>query len=73
MNIGSGKIDELAANDFNLLVDRYVIDPELRRQRQLLNRQKTVPLDDLAEIYRPQVFKPTPELATVSWSNHHYA
>lgn len=54
-------IDELAANDFNLLVDRYVIAPEIRRQRQLLDRQQTIPLDDLAEIYRPQVFKPTPE------------
>lgn len=55
------KFDELTDNDFNLLVDRYVIDPELRRQRKLLNRQQTVPLDDLAELHRPQVFKPTPE------------
>ena len=55
------RIDELAANDFNLLVDRYVIDPEIRRQRKLLDGQETIPLDDIAELYRPQVFKPTPE------------
>jgi type I restriction enzyme M protein len=52
--------EELAANDFNLLVDRYVINPELRRQRHLLARQRTVPLDDLADLHRPQAFKPTP-------------
>jgi type I restriction enzyme M protein len=55
------KVDELAANDFNLAVDRYVIDAEIRRQRQLLDRQNTVPLGDLADLYRPQPFKPTPE------------
>lgn len=54
-------VDELAANDFNLAVDRYVIDPEIRRQRQLLNRQNTIPLGDLADLHRPQPFKPTPE------------
>jgi type I restriction enzyme M protein len=55
------KFDELAANDFNLAVDRYVIDPEIRRQRQLLDRQNTIPLGDLAVLHRPQPFKPTPE------------
>ncbi|MCC8953129.1 N-6 DNA methylase [Bradyrhizobium sp. Pear77] len=54
-------VDELADNDYNLAVDRYVVDPEIRRQRQLLNKQTTVPLSDLAELYRPQPFKPTPE------------
>jgi hypothetical protein len=60
-HVALAKFDELIDNDFNLLVDRYVIDSELRRQRKLLNRQQTVPLDDLAELHRPQVFKPTPE------------
>jgi type I restriction enzyme M protein len=60
-HVAFAKFDELAENDFNLLVDRYVIDPELRRQRLLLDRQETVSLDDLAELHRPQVFKPTPE------------
>jgi type I restriction enzyme M protein len=55
------KLDELDANDFNLLVDRYVIDPKVRQQRQLLARQETIPLDDIAELYRPQVIKSSPE------------
>jgi type I restriction enzyme M protein len=60
-HVSSVKLEELADNDFNLLVDRYVVDPEIRRQRQFLEKQRTFSLDDLAELHRPQVFKPTPE------------
>ena len=55
------KASELYDNDFNLLVDRYVVDPDLRRQRHLLAQQKAIQLVDLVDLYRPQVFKPTPE------------
>jgi type I restriction enzyme M protein len=47
-------IDELAANDFNLSVERYVLDPEARRLRELTAEQSTVPLSEVAELYRPQ-------------------
>ena len=47
-------IDELAANDFNLSPDRYVVAPEVLRLRQLAEDAETVALGDLVEIYRPQ-------------------
>ena len=47
-------IAELAANDFNLSPDRYVVAPEVLRLRQLAEDAETVALGDLVEIYRPQ-------------------
>jgi type I restriction enzyme M protein len=45
---------ELLEAGFNLSVDRYVLDPETRRNRQLLHSHETVELSDLADIRRPQ-------------------
>lgn len=47
-------VDELAASDFNLSVERYVLDPEARRFRELTAEATTVVLDDVVELYRPQ-------------------
>jgi type I restriction enzyme M protein len=47
-------VDDLAANDFNLSVERYVLEPEARRMRELTARASTVSLEDIAELYRPQ-------------------
>ena len=44
----------IAGQDFNLTVDRYVLDPEVRRMRDMLAHAAAVPLDDVAELYRPQ-------------------
>ena len=46
--------DEIAGNDFNLSVERYVLDSEARRMRDLLAQAEAVPLEDVAEISRPQ-------------------
>ena len=47
-------VDDLAANDFNLSVERYVLEPEARRMRELTASANTVSLEDIAELYRPQ-------------------
>lgn len=47
-------VDELAANDFNLSPDRYVVAPAVLRLRQLAENAEMVALGDLVEIYRPQ-------------------
>lgn len=46
--------DEIASHDFNLSVERYVLDPETRRARDLLARSEAVSLEDVADITRPQ-------------------
>ncbi len=46
--------DEIAGHDFNLAVERYVLDSEARRMRDLLANAEAVPLEDVAEISRPQ-------------------
>lgn len=46
--------DEIAANDFNLSVERYVLEPAALRMRDLAAKATRVSLDDLAELYRPQ-------------------
>lgn len=46
--------DEIAGHDFNLSIERYVLDPETRRARDLLARSEAVPLEDVADITRPQ-------------------
>ena len=46
--------DEIAGHDFNLAVERYVLDSEARRMRDLLANAEAVPLEDVAEINRPQ-------------------
>jgi type I restriction enzyme M protein len=47
-------VEELAENDFNLSVERYVLAPEMRRMRELAASATTVALEDIAELYRPQ-------------------
>jgi type I restriction-modification system DNA methylase subunit len=47
-------IQKVSEASFNLSVDRYVLDQETRRNRELLNSQETVGLSDLADIRRPQ-------------------
>lgn len=59
-------IDELAANDFNLSVERYVLDPEARRMRELTASAITVSLEDIAEFYRPQAIPSANRAAATS-------
>jgi type I restriction enzyme M protein len=47
-------VDDLEANDFNLTVERYVLDPEARRLREVTATQSTIALSEVAELYRPQ-------------------
>jgi type I restriction enzyme M protein len=53
-NSALASYEDIANQDFNISVDRYVIAPSLRKQRQLLAEQQTIPLGDLVELYRPQ-------------------
>ncbi|WP_431285584.1 N-6 DNA methylase [Humitalea sp. 24SJ18S-53] len=46
--------DEISGHDFNLSVERYVLDSEARRMRDLLANAEAVPLEDVADISRPQ-------------------
>ena len=50
-------ISEIEANDFVLLPERYVLSPEMRRVRELTSSSKTVVLDDIVELYRPQALR----------------
>jgi len=45
-------LEEIAQQDFNITVERYVLDPEARRAQDIL--LEAVPLDELAGLYRPQ-------------------
>lgn len=49
--------DEIAANDYQLQVSRYLIPEEQKQIRAILERSKTVSLGDLVEIIRPPVVK----------------
>jgi len=46
--------DEIAANDFNLLPERYVLPAHLASLYRRLATEPTASLGDLVEIYRPQ-------------------
>lgn len=48
-------IAQIAEQDFNLGVDRYVLSTEDKFVRQLLEVNSTIELEAIAEIYRPQV------------------
>lgn len=48
-------IAQIAEQDFNLAVDRYVLSQEDKFVRQLLEVNKTIELEAIAEIHRPQV------------------
>jgi type I restriction enzyme M protein len=47
-------VDDLAANGFNLSVERYVLDANALRLRELAANTLTVQLEDIVELYRPQ-------------------
>jgi type I restriction enzyme M protein len=47
-------VADLAKNDFNLSVERYVLEPDVRRMRALSANATKVQLDDIVELYRPQ-------------------
>jgi type I restriction enzyme M protein len=51
-------LDEIAANAFNLTPERYVVPPDLAEARGRLAGTPFIPLNDLAEIYRPQATPP---------------
>jgi type I restriction enzyme M protein len=57
-------VDDLAANDFNLSVERYVLDPEARNMRKLAASATTGPLDDIAELYHPQAIPGSREVTS---------
>lgn len=62
-NRGSTRVvafDEIAANQFNLLPERYILSEDDERLQDLLGRAEAVPLGDLVEIYRAQA---TPAVA----------
>lgn len=48
-------IEQIAEQDFNLSVDRYVLSAEDKLVRQLVEVNKTIELEAMAQIYRPQV------------------
>ncbi|HEX5958364.1 MAG TPA: N-6 DNA methylase [Hyphomicrobiaceae bacterium] len=48
--------DAIAAQDFNISVDRYVRSDEVQRVAEVIERAQTVELSDIAEIIRPQSF-----------------
>jgi type I restriction enzyme M protein len=50
----SVSIDDLAANNFDLSVGRYVLDPLAQRVRKVAADETLVSLEDLVELYRPQ-------------------
>ena len=47
--------EEIAKNDFNISAGRYVVGEEKRRVSNALAGAKSVPLQDIAEIIRPQI------------------
>lgn len=47
-------VEQLAENAFNLSVERYVLDAEAKRLRELTAQAVTAPLEALVELYRPQ-------------------
>jgi hypothetical protein len=58
--------DNLLENDFNLSVERYVLDSETRRMRAVLASSTTVMLDDLVEFQRPQAIPSQKDTITSS-------
>lgn len=46
--------EEIATNDFNISVDRYVLSDQQQEIEKLLENHETVELGDVAEIIRPQ-------------------
>lgn len=53
----AASLGQIAENDFNITVERYVLDPVARRARDLLSQ--ATPLEKLAELYRPQALGPS--------------
>jgi len=51
----------LLKNEFNLLVERYVLAPETRNVHVVLGRTQTALLNDLVEIFRPQALPVSPD------------
>lgn len=49
--------NECRQNDFNLLVNRYVVSDEQQAIQRTLAKQKTIPLGELAELIRPQAVR----------------
>lgn len=47
-------LSEIAANEFNLMVDRYVLAPELAAARRFLAKEQTVSLEMICEVTRTQ-------------------
>ncbi len=52
-------IQELAANEYNLQVERYILDQAAVNARQAIENEDTVLLDEVAEIIRPQALQNT--------------
>lgn len=50
-------LDECRANDYNLLPERYVTTKEQARIEEILRRNKTVVLEEISEVLRPQSLK----------------
>jgi type I restriction enzyme M protein len=60
--------DEIAAQDFNISVDRYVRSEEDRQIASVLEETKTFDLADIAEIIRPQAISGDKQGAVVSFA-----
>jgi type I restriction enzyme M protein len=48
---------EIADNNYNFTIDRYVISPETKKLQQVIKNFELVKLEDVAEIRRSQLFK----------------
>jgi len=49
--------EQIVTTNYSLGVDRYVISPEAKKLQQILSSYKTIPLQDIAEVRRSQLFK----------------
>lgn len=56
-------LEEIAKNDFNLSVERYVLDSEAKRAREFTTKLPSVSLDELVELIRAQAI-PSPKPGT---------
>lgn len=51
-------IEELAASNYNLLPNRYIVSDELARMDEVLSARHTVRLGDIAKVLRPRAPQP---------------
>jgi len=51
------KNEQIATTNYSLGVDRYVISAEAKKLQEILSNYRTIPLENIAEVRRSQLFK----------------